>query len=184
LSHDFFTLKAYIQSGNRIQRFGGHRMARLDRLLQQDVHDPYFVKQKYQDPSVCEKCSVLFRNGAFEWVTPIPPHAARIICPACRRIADKFEGGIVTLEGSFLSQHKPDILNTITNAARAEQALRPLERIISLTDQGTRIEILTTYEHIARRIGDAIHKAFKGELTVQYPEGEKYARIFWKREGG
>ncbi len=158
-------------------------MARQDRLLQEDVHDPYFVKQKYRDPSVCEKCSVVFKNGAFEWVKPIPPSAAKMVCPACRRIADKFEGGIVTLEGGFLSQHKSDILNTITNAERAEQAMRPLERIISLTDRGAKIEIQTTYEHIARRIGDAIHKAYKGELTVQYPEGEKYARVFWKREG-
>jgi hypothetical protein len=159
-------------------------MGRQDRLLQQDVHDPYFIKQKYPDPSVCEKCGVVFRKGAFEWVKPMPPNATRIICPACRRIADKFEGGTVVLEGGFLSQHKSDILNIITNTEKAEQTSRPLERIISLTDQGAKIEIQTTYEHIARRIGEAIHKAYKGELTIQYPEGEKYARIFWKRNGG
>ena len=159
-------------------------MARQDRLLQEDMHDPYFVKQRYRDPSVCERCNVVFRNGAFEWVKPLPPNAIRIICPACRRIEDGYEGGIVTLEGSFLLEHKAEILNSITNTERAEQAARPLERIISLTDQGTKIEILTTYEHIARRIGEAIHRAYKGELAIQYPEGEKYARISWKRDGG
>ena len=86
-------------------------MVRQDRLIQEDVHDAYFVKQKYRDPSVCEKCNVVFRNGAFEWVKTIPPNAARMTCPACRRIEDKFEGGIVTLEGDFLSQHKSDIMN-------------------------------------------------------------------------
>jgi hypothetical protein len=159
-------------------------MVRQDRLLQQDVHDPYFVKQRYRDPSVCERCNVVFRNGAFEWVKPLPPDAARMICPACRRVEDRFEGGIVTLEGDFLSRHKSDILNIINNIEKAERTSRPLERIISLTDQGARIEILTTYEHIARRIGEAIHKACKGELAIQYPEGEKYARVFWKRDGG
>ncbi len=159
-------------------------MVRQDRLLKEEIHDPYYVKQKYRDPSVCERCSVVFTNGAFEWVKPIPPNAAKIICPACRRIEDKFEGGVVTLEGGFLLRHKPEILNTINNTEKAEQAMRPLERIISLSDQGTRIEIRTTYEHIARRIGEAIHKAYKGELAIQYPEGEKYARVFWKREGG
>lgn len=107
-----------------------------------------------------------------------------MMCPACRRIEDQAEGGTVTLEGDFLSQHKSDIMNIITNTQKAEQALRPLERIISLNDRGTSIEILTTYEHIARRIGEAIHKAYKGELSVQYPEGEKYARVSWKRGGG
>ena len=159
-------------------------MARQDRLLQQDMHDPYFVKQRYRDPSVCERCNVVFRNGAFEWVKPLPPNATRIICPACHSIEDRFEGGIVMLEGSFLSQHKAEILNSITNTERAEQAARPLERIISLIDQGAKIEIRTTYEHIARRIGEAIHRAYKGELAIQYPEGEKYARISWKRDGG
>jgi len=159
-------------------------MARLDRLLREEIHDPYFVKQRYRDPSVCERCNVLFRNGAFEWVKTIPQDAVKMICPACRRIEDQFEGGVVTLEGDFLSQHKSDIMNIITNTEKAEQALRPLERIISLTDRGTSIEIRTTYEHIARRIGEAIHKAYKGELALQYPEGEKYARVSWKRGGG
>jgi len=156
-------------------------MVRQDRLLQEDVHDPYFVKQRYRDPSVCEKCNVVFRNGAFEWVKTIPPNAVRMICPACRRTEDKFEGGIVILEGDFLSQHKSEIMNIITNTEKAEEKLRPLERIISLTDLGSRIEIRTTYEHIARRIGEAIRKAYKGKLTVQYPEGQKYARVLWKR---
>src|SRR3974390_1977676 len=74
-------------------------MARLDRLLREEIHDPYFVKQRYRDPSVCERCNVLFRNGAFEWVKIIPRDAAKMICPACRRIEDKFEGGVVTLGG-------------------------------------------------------------------------------------
>jgi hypothetical protein len=158
-------------------------MMRQDRLLQENIHDPYFVKQRYRDPSACEKCNVVFRNGAFEWVEKIPPTAAKMVCPACRRTEDRFEGGIVTLEGDFLTQHKSDILNIITNTQRAERSSRPLERIISLTDRGARIEILTTYEHIARRIGEAIRKAYKGELLVRYSEGEKYARVFWKREG-
>ena len=157
-------------------------MVRQDRLLQEEVHDPYFVKQRYRDPSVCEKCNVVFRNGAFEWMETIPRNAGRMICPACRRIEDKFEGGVVTLEGDFLSRHKSDILNLITKTEKTEQMSRPLERIISLTDRGNKIEILTTYEHIARRIGQAIHKAFKGNLAVQYREGEKYARVFWTRE--
>jgi hypothetical protein len=157
-------------------------MGRQDRLLREDTHDPYFVKERYRDPSACEKCHVLFRNGIFEWADKIPSNAATIVCPACRRIEDKFEGGVVILEGSFLADHKTDIRNIIANIEKAEQRSRPLERVISLTDRGARIEIRTTYEHIARRIGDAVHKACKGELAVQYPMGEKYARVFWKRE--
>ncbi len=157
-------------------------MARQDRLLQEYRHDPYFVKEKYRDPSVCEKCGVLFRNGAFEWVAKIPANAEKIVCPACKRIEDKFEGGVVFLQGSFLENHKAEIRRIIENTETAEQKTRPLERILSVTDQGAAMEIRTTYEHLARRIGSAVHNACKGELTIQYPEGEKYARVFWKRD--
>ncbi|MBP1730356.1 MAG: ATPase with chaperone activity, ATP-binding subunit [Deltaproteobacteria bacterium] len=158
-------------------------MARGNKLIQDDIHDPYFVRERYRDPSICEKCGVLFRNKAFEWTQKTPSGAAKMICPACRRIEDGFEGGIVVLEGDFLARHKPDILNTIENTEEAEKRKRPLERIISINDQGSRIELRTTYEHIARRIGEAIRKAFKGDLTLQYPTGEKYARVFWRRNG-
>lgn len=158
-------------------------MARSNRLIQDDIHDPYYIRERYPDPSVCEKCGVLFRNKAFEWSETAPSSAARMVCPACRRIKDGFEGGLVTLEGDFLALHKFDILNAIGNTAKAEKSKRPLERIISLSDHGTRVELRTTYEHIARRIGEAIHKAFKGDLTIHYQTGEKYARVFWKRNG-
>ncbi len=157
-------------------------MLRQDRLLQEGIHDPYFVRQRYRDPSVCGKCGVLFRNGAFEWADKVPKNAARMVCPACRRIEDRFEGGIIILEGTFLTEHKADILNIIANTEKAEQKSRPLERVMSLTDRGTKIEIRTTYEHIARRIGEAVHKAYKGALAIQYAEGEKYARVYWKRD--
>ncbi len=157
---------------------------RLDRLLQDNTHDPYFVKQRYRDPSVCERCRVLFRNGVFEWASTIPPNSAKMICPACRRIEDDFEGGVVTLEGEFLEQHKKEIMNIINNTEKSEQHSRPLERILSLKEDGGRVEIRTTYEHIARRIGESVRKAYKGELTVQYRDGEKYARVFWKRGAG
>ena len=157
-------------------------MARNNRLIQDDIHDPYYSKERYPDPSVCEKCGVLFQNRVFSWSSErSPAPTARMVCPACRRIGDGFEGGFVVLEGSFLADHKSHILSTIENTAKAEKQKRPLERIISVNDQGSRVELRTTYEHIARRIGDAIRKAFKGDLTVQYPTGEKYARVSWKR---
>jgi len=157
-------------------------MGRHDRLLREHRHDPYFVKERYRGPSVCVRCRVLFRNGTFEWADKIPLNAEKIVCPACKRIEDKFEGGIVLLEGSFLANHKTEIRRIIQNTESAEQKMRPLERVLSATDLGARMEIRTTYEHMARRIGSAVHKACKGELAVQYAEGEKYARVFWKRD--
>jgi len=156
-------------------------MTKMNKLIQEHNHDPYCLKEKYPDPAVCEKCSVVFRNGNFEWLEKAPANAAKFLCPACKRIAEKYEGGIVVLEGEFLAKHKTEILNIINNTEKNECKYRPLERILEITDNNDRIAITTTYEHIARRIGEAIHAACKGELNFQYPAGEKYIRVHWHR---
>ena len=85
------------------------------------------------------------------------------------------------LEGEFLVKHKNEILSIIKNTENNERKSRPLERIIEMVVKADKIEIKTTYEHMARRIGEAVHKACKGDLSIQYPQGEKYVRIFWSR---
>lgn len=157
-------------------------MARYDRLIQEYNHDPYFVKEKYQDPSVCVKCNLVFHDGLFEWLGTVPADAQKMVCPACRRIDDDYEGGHVVLQGAFLSDHKNDVENIIRNTEHTEKRYRPLERIMGVIDKGDRIEVKTTYEHLARRIGDAVHKAYKGKLKLQYLEAEKFVRVYWKRD--
>jgi hypothetical protein len=155
---------------------------RLDRMIQDDTHDPYFVRGKYPDPSVCTKCNVVFHDGLFEWLETTPPNAQKMTCPACRRIDDDYEGGHVLLEGKFLSDHRADVENIVRNAEQSEKRLRPLERIIGVIEKEDRIEVKTTYEHLARRIGEAVNSAYKGELKVQYLEGEKFVRVYWRRD--
>jgi len=112
-------------------------LKRMDKLIQEYIHDPYFTKEKYHDPSVCERCDVVFHDGIF---------------------------------------------NQIKNVEEEEMKYRPLERIISIEEQNDEIIIKTTYEHIARRIGEAIHRAHKGDLKLNYPKGKKYVRVYWQRE--
>ncbi|MDQ7055715.1 MAG: hypothetical protein Q9M89_04210 [Persephonella sp.] len=50
-----------------------------------------------------------------------------------------------------------------------------------MREEDGKIVITTTYEHLARRIGEAVHRAYKGNLNFQYPEGTKYIRVHWER---
>ncbi|MEO1784979.1 BCAM0308 family protein [Thermodesulfobium sp. 4217-1] len=155
---------------------------RKDKLFKDYLHDPYFIKEKYSEPSVCERCGVVFADGIFTWVKPIPKDFPKMICPACKRIEDRFEGGIVLLSGKFLNRHKEEIINIVKNVEAYKIEKRPLERIMSIVEIDSKIEIKTTYEHLARRIGEAINSAFKGELKISYPDGEKYVRVGWFRD--
>ncbi len=157
-------------------------MERRDRLVQGYKHDPYFMREKFKEPSVCRKCGVVFQDGIFEWVKRPPADAEEITCPACRRIEDDYEGGIVHLEGDFLRQHKQEIRNLVENTEDRESRYRPLERILEWQETDDTFTIRTTYEHLARRIGEAVHSAFKGEMDLKYPGEEKYVRVQWRRD--
>ena len=144
-------------------------------------HDPYFLKRKYKEPAVCGKCGVAFHKGLFAWPAQPIAGAESMTCPACLRIADKVEGGIVALSGDFLGQHQEEILNLIRHVEALEKGQRPLERIMSIEPSEGVITIKTTYEHLARRIGESVHRAYKGELRFAYADAEKFIRVHWSR---
>ena len=41
--------------------------------------------------------------------------------------------------------------------------------------------VTTTDPHLARRIGEALHHAYKGELDYHYNKEEKLLRVVWRR---
>ncbi len=156
-------------------------MVRRDKLIQDHKHDPYFSKIQRQDPSSCKYCGVIFSKGHFAWSERKPENATLMECPACQRIRDGYEGGLLTISGAFTLAHRTEILNLIGNTEELEKRQRPLERIIDI-NKGKTMVVTTTYEHLARRLGQGLSRAYKGELQMNYPKGEKFIRISWTRE--
>ncbi len=144
-------------------------------------HDPYFLKRKYKEPAVCGACGVTYHRGLFAWVEKPIAGAETMTCPACLRIADNYEGGIVTLSGLFFGQHEAEVLNLVRHVEELEKNQRPLERIMRTEHDEGKVIISTTYEHLARRIGEAVHRAYKGELRFTYADAEKFVRVQWAR---
>ncbi len=148
--------------------------------------NPYYEGRKYPEPTVCPECSAVFKDGRWQWPKnlkeSISRDANRALCPACRRKRDKYPGGIVRLSGEFLKKHREEIINRIKNVVRDVSSKRPLQRILWSKEDRGEIEIATTSEHLARLIGEAVNRSFKGELKVKYNQGEKLARVYWKRD--
>lgn len=107
--------------------------------------------------------------------------AARAVCPACRRIADRFPAGRVELSGDFFTGHREEILNLVRNAEAAEKCERPLERIMAITDETGSAIVTTTGIHVARRIGESLSRSYQGELDCRYGDGEDSIRVAWVR---
>ena len=157
---------------------GMHR--RNDRLIKEKRHDVYQEKGKRPEPTVCPQCNALFVNGRWSWGKP-PKEVHETLCPACRRIAENLPAGYIEIKGRFFREHQDEILNLARNVEKQESNERPLERIISITDEKNRTLVTTTGINIARRIGEALSRSYNGDFSFQYAEGEKSIRVYWER---
>jgi len=91
--------------------------------------------------------------------------------PACRRIEDELPAGVVTLRGDFAREHKEEMIHLARHQEAAEKKEHPLNRIINIEESVEGIVITTTDIHLPRRIGEAIQRAFHGQIDDIFDKG-------------
>ena len=155
---------------------------RRDRLIHERVHDPYKSRHKPPEPSVCKVCHAVFRGGRWQRAEAWPLAAHQTLCQACQRTRDDYPAGVITLTGGFVSAHKDEILGLVRHHEQEENAEHVLHRIMRVEEGAARLVILTTDLHLPRRIGEALRRAFKGELHLQYGDEGCFLRVNWRRE--
>lgn len=153
---------------------------RFDRQLAEEHKDPYRPKTKLPEPTVCPQCGLVFHDGRWRQ-SARPSQAHETVCPACHRINDRFPAGYVTLESDFVEQHRDELLKLARTTEEREKGQHPLQRIMEIEEQGNKITITTTDIHVARRIGEAIHSAYEGNLDVAYGPEDYVVRVTWSR---
>jgi len=155
-------------------------------LIQERIHDPYYEGRKYPDGVVCPGCNAVYQGG--HWVWPKGEESRDIptgdqnICPACRRIRDNYPAGLLVLGGEYLKRRKEEILNLVNRIVREEGEKSPLRKVINREEKEGSITIYLTDDHMARRLGEAIHRAHKGELEIKYGEETRFVRVYWNRD--
>lgn len=157
------------------------RYGRKDRILKQRRQDVYWEHQKWPEPTRCPDCGAVFMQGRWTW-SEVSEAVHMVRCPACRRAADRYPAGYVELAGAFLQMHQKEILNLIRNLESQEKQSRPLERILQFEVQDGRCLLTTTGVHLARRIGEALARAYQGTLDFAYAEGDRVIRVHWHRD--
>lgn len=158
---------------------GGWRYQRKQ-LLQELEHDAYKSKRKLRGPAACPDCSAVYRRGRWRWEAA-PAGARRARCPACLRARDRLPGASVTLSGRFFMQHRDEILARVRSCEQAEKRTHPMQRIMAIAANRSGLRISTTDAHLARRIGDALRHAYKGELEYRYNKEDSQLRVAWSR---
>ena len=151
-----------------------------DRIFDAKRHDPYQVAGKYAEPTRCSSCGAVFHHGRWQWASTLPGSHV-VLCPACQRIRDKLPAGVVTLEGLFVAAHRTELVQLVRNVAEREREEHPLNRIMQIDEGADRVQVSTTDIHSPQRIGEALKRAYDGELKLQYAEDEYMVRVHWRR---
>jgi NMD protein affecting ribosome stability and mRNA decay len=132
------------------------------------------------DPSACTTCHAIYRAGRWAWGSP-PADAARVVCPACRRIADEYPAGVLALRGDYWRTHRVEIEHLARNVEERERAEHPLKRIATIRETADALEIATTDARLARGIGAALRRAHRGALHVPRSAWNELVRMTWER---
>ena len=151
------------------------------RAQQDHMLDPYRRQQKLREGTVCPQCGAVYHEGRWRWTARVEG-AAEELCAACRRINDKFPAGVVTLRGDFAREHKEEMIHLARHQEEAEKNEHPLNRIISIEEDAHGVVINTTDIHLPRRIGEAVHRAFHGEIEDIFEKDGYFLRVNWTRE--
>ena len=156
----------------------GPRRRRTTRRIAGHAHilDPYQVQQKLHEGTVCPQCGAVYHRGRWRWVPGLEA-AHEQLSAACRRINDKFLAGIVILRGDFARDHREEVIRLARHQEEAEKKEHPLNRIIGIKKDTREIVITTTDIHLPRRIGEAVRRAFHGDIETNFEEDGYFVRV-------
>lgn len=161
----------------------GFHPVRRDQLRLEREHDAYKSPHKPAEPAFCPECGAVFHKGRWQWGER-QAQANEVICPACQRIRDYFPAGFVFIHGAFFAAHREEILNLIQHHAEKAETEHPQERLMAVQEGVGDEDLLvtTTGIHLARDLGDALHRAYHGELEFHYNAADNLLRVHWRRE--
>lgn len=107
--------------------------------------------------------------------------AERTTCRACKMRAERQVGGVLRLEGPYVSGHPDELVRLIRNEAARAAVDNPLAQVLACERTAPDILTVTTStEHLVERLGRAVHDAFGGHIDFGFSHGNKFARAVWR----
>lgn len=73
-------------------------------------------------------------------------------------------------------------MSLVKHEEEKEQVSNPLARVMKIENLEDRIEISTTTEGLATRLGKALNKAHQGNLEFVFSDNDKFLRVIWKKD--
>ena len=140
------------------------------------------------EPAVCSDCAAVYANRRWTTSSSTPTNKGNgpvktTLCPACKQQRTGEPHGFVFLDGDFFSVHGEEIEQLLRNETKRAAEDNPLARAMEFKrDEGHKLTVTTTTEHLAQRLGHALEKAFGGSVHYDFSHENKLARVSWRRD--
>ena len=150
------------------------------------LNEPYELAAGHE-AAACQDCHALYQGKRWFYDEKLYGKLAgvgkvrQVVCPTCRKIKDHYVEGYLTLSGEFLVEHKDEIVTLLEKEAARVGNRSCDDRIIQLVPEGEKLVVETTTEKLARHLGRAIYKAYKGELSFRWSDPNLFVRVYWSR---
>ncbi len=150
-------------------------------------HRPF---KSIPEPAVCGKCGSIYADRRWSLKTAASEDkkhdhwrpAATITCPACVQIEQGVVGGYLNLAGRFFTEHREEIMHLLEHEEDKAAEDNPLSRVMRYIPSENLMTVETTTEHLAQRLGHAVEKAYRGEISYDFSHENKVARVNWRRD--
>lgn len=164
----------------------------------ESVGDPYAATHPKTGFAICPDCRSVYHRKRWslpqlhpESILPPTPRSSRkagkplmmpelFLCPACQKIRDGYAEGFVSIQWEDWLRHKAEIMGLIHNEEKRASHTNPLERIMTIHTRTGGVDLETTTERMAQRIGRDLVRAFKGKVQYKWSHKDKLARVQWK----
>jgi hypothetical protein len=133
--------------------------------------------------SVCRICGADYARRTWrrrQLAAPAAQPTSLAVCPACAQVRREEGLGSVVARGPFIGQNRAEIRRRIRNVCRRAGFTQPQRKLVSLRLEANELEIRTTSQKLAHRIGAELGKAFGGRVSYRWIDRDGTLRATWE----
>lgn len=153
------------------------------RGTRKDKTPPSTKTRRLKDPTVCDRCGAIYTRKTWRFDHPVTREllaaASWDICPACEQTKNGIGYGRIVLRQLPPTAGEVVVRRRIDNVASRAAHTQPERRVISVDRNGDGLEVLTTSQELAHRIGREIEKAFGGRCRYSWSDDDGSLFAVW-----
>ena len=134
--------------------------------------------------TICERCGAVFSRRTWRRDRQLGDRTLAMamwaVCPACEQVKGGEYFGRVVARGPYVESNEAALRQRIENVAAHAEVTQPQHRIVSISRDGSMLEVLTTSQKLAHRIAHELKKAFGGKTSYAWSDRNGTLLATWE----